>query len=178
MTKNLTAEEKIAALQKLSPQRLYTTTGSVIYGLSAAHVDTIIGHRPIPGAESESESNLMVHARRELQILGEDPEVVEGYLKMIQIFADMGHSGGSASVFIPTLAALLRFENLKPLTNDPMEWSEVGEEMWQNVRNGAAFSNDGGETYWLVSDGSVMGRPLAIYTSVDPSVIAAKEDQS
>ena len=109
--------------------------------------------------ETPSESNLMIHARRELELLGEEPEIVEGYLKMIQIFADMGHSGGSASVFVPTLTRLLWFKNLTPLTDDPDEWvhhtTEVWGEpggVWQNVRNGEAFSDDGGKTYTLLSE--------------------------
>lgn len=105
-------------------------------------------------------SNLVEHAKRELSYINEDPEIVEGYLKMIQIFADMGHSGGSASVFIPTLNQLLQFKNLTPLTDDPDEWINHTPDMWdgvngvyQNKRNGEAFSNDGGKTYYLLSEG-------------------------
>lgn len=110
-------------------------------------------------AETPDESNLMIHARRELELLGEEPEIVDGYLKMIQIFVDMGHSGGSASIFIPTLNRLLWFKNLTPLTDDPDEWVHHTEEVWgepggvwQNVRNGEAFSDDGGKTYTLLSE--------------------------
>lgn len=106
-----------------------------------------------------SDSNLVNHAKRELALLGEDPEIIEGYLKMIQIFADMGHSGGSASVFIPVLNALLQFKNLKPLTDDPEEWQQLTQEVWpdpqatwQNRRDGEAFSKDGGKTYYLLSE--------------------------
>ena len=99
-------------------------------------------------------SNLVNHAKRELEMIGEEPEIVEGYLKMIRIFAKMGHSGGSASVFIPTLNQLLQFKNLMPLTNNPNEWNDVGNKMWQNNRNSAAFSNNGGKTYWLLSEGA------------------------
>lgn len=109
--------------------------------------------------ETPDESNLMIHARRELELLGEEPEIVDGYLKMIQIFVDMGHSGGSASIFIPTLNRLLWFKNLTPLTDDPDEWVHHTEEVWgepggvwQNVRNGEAFSDDGGKTYTLLSE--------------------------
>jgi len=105
------------------------------------------------------DSNLVNHAKYELELLGEDPEIVEGYLKMIQIFADMGHSGGSASVFFGTLNALLQFKNLKPLTSNPKEWQHLTYEVWpdpnacwQNRRNGEAFSTDGGITYTLLSD--------------------------
>ncbi len=64
-------------------------------------------------------SNLVEHARRELELVGEEEEFIEGYLKVIQAFADMGHSGGSASVAIPVIQTLLQFKNLKPLTDNP-----------------------------------------------------------
>jgi hypothetical protein len=104
------------------------------------------------------ESGLVTHARRELQAIGEDPLFIEGYLKVVQAFADMQHSGGSASVAIPTLTRLLSYKELSPLTNNPEEWNEVSsgslfeEHMHQSVRNSEAFSEDGGETYYLLSE--------------------------
>lgn len=119
------------------------------------------------------ESNLVKHAKYELDLIGEDPEIIQGYLKMIQIFADMGHSGGSASVFIPTLNALLQFKNLKPLTSNPEEWQHLTYEVWpdpqatwQNRRNGEAFSKDAGITYYLLSEGhDVDGKPKIMHIS-------------
>ena len=100
------------------------------------------------------------HAKRELELLGEEQSTVDGYIKMIDIFADMGHSGGSASVFIPTLNLLLQQKNLTPLTDDMKEWNYVAEDIWgkeggiwQNNRNSEAFSNDEGKTYYLLSEG-------------------------
>lgn len=107
-------------------------------------------------------SNLVKHAKRELEIIGEEPEFIEGYLKVIQAFADMGHSGGSAMVAIPTINELLQFRNLAPLTNAPDEWIEVGDSMWQNIRNSEAFSTDGGRTYYLLSTGKEK-----IYTAIE-----------
>lgn len=105
-------------------------------------------------------TNMVDHAKRELEFIGEDEAVVDGYLKMIEIFSDMNHSGGSASVFIPTLNELLQFHNLSPLTDDPDEWMYVGEEqwgepggVWQSTRRHDAFSHDGGKTYYLLSEG-------------------------
>ncbi len=105
-------------------------------------------------------SNLVDHARRELELIGEEPETIEGYLKVIQAFADMGHSGGSASVAIPTINELLEFKNLSALTDDPNDWFHHEEGVWgeagggwQSIRNPEAFSNDGGETYYLLSEG-------------------------
>lgn len=99
-------------------------------------------------------SNLVAHARRELEIVGEEPQTIEGICKVIQAFADMGHSGGSASVVIPWINTLLNFTNLTPLTDDPTEWIYHDEMtwgqpggIWQNIRNGNAFSTDGGQSY-------------------------------
>lgn len=104
-------------------------------------------------------SELVKHAKRELEILGEEPETIKGYLNVIQAFADMGHSGGSASVAIPVITELLQYKNLKPLTDDPKEWEfrgldypETSYNFWQNKRNPAAFSHDGGKTYFLVNE--------------------------
>ena len=104
-------------------------------------------------------SNLVEHAKRELELVGEEPEFIDGLLKVIQAFADMGHSGGSASVAIPVINELLQFKNLKPLTDNSDEWMLVGEQMWQNVRNSEAFSDDGGKTYYLLSEGGHQGNP-------------------
>lgn len=104
-------------------------------------------------------SNLVEHARRELELIGEDPEVISGLLNVVQAFADMGHSGGSASIAIPMINQLLQFKPLSPLTDDPEDWFYHGEEIWgepggiwQNRRNSEAFSKDGGKTYYLLSD--------------------------
>lgn len=97
-------------------------------------------------------SNLVDHARRELEMIGEEPDIIDGYLKVIQAFADMGHSGGSAMVAIPVINRLLQFDNLAPLTDNPDDWIEVGYGMWQNRRCSRMFSQDGGKSYTDVND--------------------------
>jgi len=103
--------------------------------------------------------SMVDHARRELEILGEDDDTIEMYLKVIQAFADGGHSGGSAMCAIPVINKLLLQENLCPLTDDPSEWMYVGEEVWgepggiwQSTRRYDAFSNDRGKTYYLLDE--------------------------
>jgi hypothetical protein len=119
--------------------------------LIAAAIDSLTG-------EGVRQSNLVEHARRELELLGEEPGTIAGYLKVIRAFADMGHSGGSAAVAIPVIHELLQFKNLRPLTDDPAEWEHIAEDvagqpdLWQNLRNSEAFSKDGGRTYYLLSE--------------------------
>lgn len=117
--------------------------------------------------EPKKESNLVAHARRELAIVnlraqpGDEysQEDIDGFLKVIQAFADMGHSGGSAPFAIGIISDLLQFKPLAPLTDDPDEWYFHGEEqwgekggVWQNRRHGEAFSHDGGKSYYLLSE--------------------------
>jgi hypothetical protein len=122
--------------------------------------------------ETPPQSNLVDHATRELMLIGEEPETILGYLRVIRAFADMGHSGGSASVAIPVIGQLLKFRELSPLTDDPDEWVRHTEEMWppdgvwQNRRNGEAFSNDGGKTYYLLSEGANSSHREPLHTSV------------
>lgn len=113
--------------------------------------------------------SLVDHARRELERIGEEPETIDWYCRVIAEFASAGHSGGSAMVTIPVLHELLQFKALSPLTDDPDEWvdrTEIsgGVPIWQNVRDSTAFSEDGGKTYWLLSErdaaGSMEATPL------------------
>lgn len=126
------------------------------------------------------ESNLVTHARRELKVIGEDKYHSEKLVEMVEIFASMGHSGGSAGVAIAQLTALLEFQNLSPLTDDEDEWyfhanvdfglpKDAWENgsggVWQNKRNGEAFSNDGGKTYYLLSEGGNAQNPNPMHHS-------------
>lgn len=117
-------------------------------------------------------SNLVEHARRELELIGEDPEVIAGYIKVFEAFSDMGHSGGSASVAIPVINELLQWKNLKPLTDDPEEWIHIADEIsgsenvYQNNRNSEAFSHDGGKTYYLLSEGAHFSNREPLHNSV------------
>ena len=100
--------------------------------------------------------SLESHAKRELELVGESPEFTEMYLAAIRGFMSYGHSGGSASVAIPTLSKLLNWEAISPLTDDPEDWisrsEESGYPLWQSRRNSAAFSEDKGRTYNLLSE--------------------------
>lgn len=123
--------------------------------------------------------NLVVHARRELELTREDPEFIEGIIKVIEAFSEMGHLGSSASVAIPVIMELLQFKNLSPLTDDPEEWVHHDQDVWgepggiwQSRRNPEAFSKDGGSLYYLLSErckGLTFTIPL--YESIKKTVV-------
>lgn len=97
---------------------------------------------------------LVEHAKRELAILGEDPDLVKSLVAVVKKFAEFGHSGGSAPIAADYLNKLLRYEPLTPITNDPAEWAdrskESGYPLWQNIRDSRSFSANGGKTWWRV----------------------------
>jgi hypothetical protein len=107
----------------------------------------------------KQESNAVHHARTELKLIGEDPKVIDWYVRVIKEYHSFGHSGGSHAAVLPTLSKLLNFESLSPITDNPNEWLHHGAEIWgapggiwQNKRDGRCFSADGGKTYTMNDD--------------------------
>lgn len=103
--------------------------------------------------------SLVEHARRELELCGqfkEDPGYSSSIVAAVAAFASYGHSGGSAGIAIHQLHTLLQFRTLSPLTSDPEEWfdhSDIsGAPLWQNKRDPAAMSRDGGKTWYFVDN--------------------------
>ena len=72
-------------------------------------------------------------------------------LRMVETFANEGHSGFSASYAIQCLEKLLRFEPLSPLTGEDSEWSDVrclgDDPCWQNKRCSRVFKDADGRAY-------------------------------
>ena len=138
----------------------------------------------MPPTPRRTESNLVTHARRELRIIGEDPDTIRGLCRVVQAFADMGHSGGSAQFAALYLDKLLRYQPLSDLTDDPDEWIDRHAEgltsspLWQSKRNSEAFSTDGGKTYYLLSEqeaaGDIATTPL--HRSKETPRLAGPED--
>ena len=58
---------------------------------------------------------------------GAIPVAVE---EIVEVFAEQGHSGASASIVTSLLGKLLRFEPLCPLTGADDEWTEVSDGLW------------------------------------------------
>jgi hypothetical protein len=106
-------------------------------------------------------SQLVEHARAELEHAGvtaEDPDYADALVRAVAAFDSYDHSDASADCAIRQLTALLRWETLGPLTDNPTEWFDhgiiSGERLWQSRRNPAAFSVDGGRSYYLTSEGA------------------------
>jgi len=116
--------------------------------------------------ESIIKENLVDHAHTELSRAGLfDKDADYGgmigiaVMELIAIMAKQGHSGFSAGWVRDLFNKLSNYENLTPITSNPDEWMDVNElcgdnagEMWQNRRNPAIFSTDGGQTWYNVDD--------------------------
>lgn len=112
-------------------------------------------------------SEFVNHAKREFQYAGWVDEngnfidemqeaICNSVLKMLEIFADEGHSGSSAPYAINMFKRVASFEPLSPLTGADDEWVDHGDGMFQNKRMGSVFKGKdrfNGQAYWL--DGKV-----------------------
>jgi hypothetical protein len=105
------------------------------------------------------EMSLAAHAKYELEKAGlfapdsdYGGELGPCILGCVEKFASYGHSGGSAAITVAALERLLRFKTLTPITSDPSEWMEVSDNVFQNKRNSAYFSVDGGKTFYDLDD--------------------------
>lgn len=113
-------------------------------------------------------SGLVLHAMRELDLAGNDEDFNASIIAAVEGFVSYGHSGGSHSVAVELLEDILNYRNLTPLTDNSKEWMsvEMGDTpCWQSVRNPAAFSNDEGKTYYLLSEGANATKPEPIHQS-------------
>lgn len=95
---------------------------------------------------------LIGFARHELELIDTEPDVIDAYLKVLECFYEVTHTNGEPQLFISTIADLLYGTPLSPLTDDPDEWMEVAEKIWQSRRISEAFSFNGGKTYHLLSE--------------------------
>ena len=97
-------------------------------------------------------SDLSKHAIGELSLIKEDPKIILWYVSVIEAFNIMQLPQEAADHCVATLTQLLRYGNLAPLTDEPREWVQIGDDLWQSIRNRDAFSNNGGTTYKLYSE--------------------------
>lgn len=100
-------------------------------------------------------NNYERHARAEFRAAGWTDEngefkdemqqmMCEHVLKLLDAFADEGHSGFSAPYAINLFKTLASFEPIVPLTGEDFEWNEVGTGMYQNNRCSRVFKDENG----------------------------------
>lgn len=105
-------------------------------------------------------SNLVDHAERELRAAGLLDEgsdyggmVGAAVMKAVRSWAEEGHSGASHALALSLFTRVVDFKPLGPLTNSPDEWMEIDSgKLWQSTRDSEAFSEDGGVTFYRLSE--------------------------
>ena len=115
----------------------------------------------IVNGPSEIKEGLVDHAESEVKragLLDKDADyggmIGKAVLELMDTFSKQGHSGFSAQWVRELFNKLSNYETLTPLTNESDEWNDVSEMLdkpfWQNKRNPAVFSIDGGKTMYHV----------------------------
>ena len=107
--------------------------------------------------------------------------ICDHVMKLLDVFAEEGHSGSSAPYAINLFSKLAKFEPVAPLTGEDWEWTDVsdmggGKKWYQNNRcshvfkdeNGAYDSN--GKVFWEWARDSDGEAYKAFYTSRESSV--------
>lgn len=122
-------------------------------------------------------SNLKTYAIDELTRIGMygsgdemNDMMCDHILKMVEVFAEEGHSGFSAGYAISILQKLLRFQPLSPLTGEDDEWCEISDGLFQNKRLSRVFK-DGKDGQAYDIHGKVFVEPDGVsYTNRDSRV--------
>jgi len=105
--------------------------------------------------KTENESNLVRHAREELELAGYhlpssdyDGALYGAVMELIQKFSVQGHSGMSGAMVIRLFAKLVDFKTIVPLTGEDDEWIDHGEgKAMQNRRQSNVFKDPDGKAY-------------------------------
>ncbi len=127
--------------------------------------------------------SLVEYAKSELKLAGlfdKDSDyggmLGDAVLKMVEQFADEGHSGMSAAMALAIFRKVANYEPLTPLTGNNDEWMQVGSEMYQNRRSPRVFKKvksgealELGEAYDI--EGKVFVEPNGMsYTNAESHV--------
>jgi hypothetical protein len=95
-------------------------------------------------------SNLHSHALAEFRAAGwmdadgkfkeeMQEDICKHVLKLLEVFADEGHSGSTAPYAVNMFKKLAMFEPLVPLTGEDWEWHEPSPGVFQNIRCSRVF---------------------------------------
>lgn len=110
-------------------------------------------------------SPLEEHVQRELEKI-DLPEEVKTNIRIItSLYSAYGYFGRTEYEVAEKIMSLVKFKNLSPLTDDPEEWEQMQEGLWKNKRNGGAFSQNGGETFYYFSGQACFENPWPQHVS-------------
>ena len=103
--------------------------------------------------------SLIEHARFELNYAGlfdndsdYNGEIARSVIELIDVFSKQGHSGASANIVRTVFNELAQFKPLGGITGIPEEWTDVGNNIFQNKRLGSVFKQGdihNGRPYYL-----------------------------
>lgn len=101
-------------------------------------------------------SNLVNHAKKEFEILGwpgdDDMQelICNHVIDLLKVVSDQGHSGSSLPYLVGLFDKLVKFDPISPLTGKDDEWNEIGDNMYQNKRDGEVFKDGAKDkAYWI-----------------------------
>ena len=121
--------------------------------------------------------NLVKHANKEFEVLKWPGDcemqkmVCDNVRELLKVFGEQGHSGSSAPYVLNLFAQLAKFNPISPLTGNDDEWNEVGENAFQNNRDGEVFKQGkDGTPYWIHGKIFVEKKSGCSYTSMDSRV--------
>ena len=128
-------------------------------------------------------SNLHSHALAEFRAAGwtdadgkfndeMQEDICRHILKLLDVFADEGHSGSTAPYTVNLFKKLAMFEPIVPLTGEDWEWHEPSPGVFQNIRCSRVFKQAdrfNGQAYDI--EGRVFREPTgACYTGAESCV--------
>ena len=104
-------------------------------------------------------SPLDEHVERELALLDLPEQTKVNMRIIISLYSAYGYFGRTEDEVAEKIIALVKFKNLSPLTDNPDEWEQMQEGLWKNKRNGGAFSQNGGKTFYYIRGGACFENP-------------------
>lgn len=97
--------------------------------------------------ESKIVSKMLSHALREMRLINIDTRTKIRIIKILGLLAY-----GDTKIDLGFVEQLFNGQTLSPITNRPEEWTSVGDQTWQSIRNPNLYSATAGATYWDVTE--------------------------
>lgn len=91
---------------------------------------------------------MVAHANSEVTLAGLDAVTAASYMQAVQGFANLNLTNDD----IAQITKLLNMENITPLTTNPSDWTQISDTLWTNSRNEHVYSQDGGNSYYVMDD--------------------------